>query len=363
MKPAVSFLEGRYCAFRICGVAGLAAAIVSGMGLALHRGLSPGLIGVLALSSVGAFLIVALITKVIVGEERLTYYHYEILILFLAALLLRFVGQPVLQYLDITLLGIGTVLAFGRIGCFIVGCCHGRPCRWGVRYRVEHADAGFPDYLVGVRLFPVQLIEFLDVFVTVAVGMGLVIGGSRAGEAVAWYTMSYGSGRFGLEFLRGDPARLYWRGVSEAQWTTALLMLFVCALEAGGVLPLREWHLAVTAVVILVLLGCILRDWGKPDLLQAPHLNEIAELTRLAVDGTHRSNVGIGSTSLGLHISASGGQGAEPLHIALSRSGGDLDDAQAGRVAKLIGRLLSTNCQVRPACSAGVFHLHPQPRS
>ena len=39
---------------------------------------------------------------------------------------------PVLPYLDLTCLGLGIFLVCGRQGCLMVGCCHGKPCGWGI---------------------------------------------------------------------------------------------------------------------------------------------------------------------------------------------------------------------------------------
>jgi len=43
---------------------------------------------------------------------------------------------PIRQYLDILAIGLLAALAFGRIGCFLNGCCFGKPTDklWGVRF-------------------------------------------------------------------------------------------------------------------------------------------------------------------------------------------------------------------------------------
>ena len=49
---------------------------------------------------------------------------------------LRFHKQPARRYLDIMAMGLMMGLAFGRIGCFLNGCCFGRPTDlpWAVRF-------------------------------------------------------------------------------------------------------------------------------------------------------------------------------------------------------------------------------------
>ena len=126
--------------------------------------------------------------------------------------------------MDVTILGVGTFLAFGRIGCLMVGCCHGRPCHWGIRYRQEHAEEGFAHYLVGVRLFPIQAVESLFVFAVVMIGAVAVLRGRPSGTAFALYTIGYGFVRFCLEFFRGDTDRPYTLGFSQGQWLSLWLM-------------------------------------------------------------------------------------------------------------------------------------------
>jgi phosphatidylglycerol:prolipoprotein diacylglycerol transferase len=51
-------------------------------------------------------------------------------------LYLRYHKLPARQYLDILVIGLMVTLSFGRIGCFLNGCCYGKPCDlpWAVRF-------------------------------------------------------------------------------------------------------------------------------------------------------------------------------------------------------------------------------------
>jgi phosphatidylglycerol:prolipoprotein diacylglycerol transferase len=51
-------------------------------------------------------------------------------------LFMRYHKLPVRQYLDILAIGLMLALAFGRIGCFLNGCCFGKPSDlpWAVRF-------------------------------------------------------------------------------------------------------------------------------------------------------------------------------------------------------------------------------------
>jgi prolipoprotein diacylglyceryltransferase len=334
--------SSRISPFQICAGIGLAVCLTQSMVLTAHQGLSIHVTVVLACAGLLAFLVLTMITKIIIGEEVLIYYHDEIAVLVTAAAILYATGLPLLPYLDISVLAVGTLLAFGRLGCFMVGCCHGKPSRWGVVYRAEHAHDGFPRYLVGVPLFPIPLVECVWVFATVLGGIWLVANGAPAGEALAWYTTVYGAGRFLFEFFRGDTGRPHRVGFSEAQWTSLVLMTANAAAEISGLLPVRTWQLGVTAAVPATMIVLSLRNARERRMFQAAHIREIAELiaaarSRTAVTG----EIHLGRTGLGIQLSAS--EIVEgPRHvevIAFSSCGEELSGAAAARLARLIGRL------------------------
>jgi Prolipoprotein diacylglyceryl transferase len=302
--PEIRILQRPRFAFRVCGYTGLALAVLLAMILVTRVGLSAWVMAGVVLAAVSAFFGLAMFTKLLTGQERLIYYHHEIAVLVVAGALLWLLHQPILPYLDVTILGVGVFLICGRLGCLMAGCCHGVPHRWGVRYGAEHA--GFTPYYVGVRLFPIQAVESVWVLGLVVVGSVLVLDG-RPGTALVWYVVAYGLGRFGFEFVRGDPERPYLWGFSEAQWTSVLLALVVVWAETSGLLPLQTWHLGavagLVAVVIAVAATRRLRRTSQHQLLHPRHVREVAEAVE-SLSNPVSSGVGIRSTSLGIQISA-----------------------------------------------------------
>jgi prolipoprotein diacylglyceryltransferase len=198
-KPEISLGRKTHSAFRISGAIGFVLAVSLAMAFALHQHLSVLVITAMMATAIAVFFAVALITKSVLGQERLVYYQQQTAILLAVGASLWLLRQTVLPYLDVIVLGIGIVLAVGRIGCFMVGCCHGRPHRFGVCYRREHMHAGFASYYVGVRLFPIQLVESLWVAGIVIAGVEMIQCRAAAGTALAWYIIGNGFGRF---FLR-----------------------------------------------------------------------------------------------------------------------------------------------------------------
>ena len=365
-RPELSLLRRPVCSFHLCGGVGLALAVALGMTLATHLGLSPRVLGVLVTTSFATFVALALVTKVVTGEERLIYYHHEIAILLTSALTLHLLDLPILPYLDVVILGVGLFLACGRVGCLMVGCCHGRPHPWGVTYRAKHAEAGFPQHLVGVRLFPVQALEALFVFATVAAGSLLVWSGRPPGEALAIYVFAYGGARFVFEFVRGDADRPYLLGFSEAQWTSLALMTASVVAAWRGDLPLPRLAAGATASVVLVMAGVAWkrrRDPGRRhELLHARHVSELAIALRDGVtNGPSAARpVPLIETSRGLRISGQRlpGDGGPVDHYCLSSAGRPMRSAAAAAAAGLILSLRPGDGPrelVRGA--AGVFHL------
>ena len=80
-----------------------------------------------------------------------------------------FAGLPLLQLLDLTTPGVFAAMALARPGCWLGGCCAGRPTssRWGL---------WSSDRQIGVRRVPVQLMESALAATVAALSLVLVLG-------------------------------------------------------------------------------------------------------------------------------------------------------------------------------------------
>lgn len=364
-------------AFKVCGYTGLALAIVLSLTLVKRLDLSLLVIAGILMVAVLTFLAVAMATKIIVGEERLIFYHDFIAVVAVTSVLLWLLGQPILPYLDVTVLGVGTFLACGRVGCLMVGCCHGRPCHFGVCYREEHAAAGFTPHLAGVRLFPIQAVESLWVSGIVIAGCVLIWLDYTPGEAAAWFVVTYCPARFCFEFARWRPVRSYARGLTQPQWTSPILMAFIVGTELLGVLPFHQWHVVLTVCLIVATVVIAIRGRSpqadKYQLLDHDHVSELTEVIDLASNLAIEGRVGLtaqgadihpGCTSLGIQISASRIKSAagDVHHYALSSRNQSLNEETARVLAQLILQLKrKTGSNELIGGNHGVFHLliHP----
>jgi phosphatidylglycerol:prolipoprotein diacylglycerol transferase len=106
---------------------------------------------------------------------------------------------------------------FGRIGCFLVGCCYGKVCAFGVHFppdSVAYSDFALRHELLGDHastpgLHPTQLYEAageLAIFIFLTYRWRH----RRFPGAIALsYAVAYGILRFVVEILRGDTGRAY----------------------------------------------------------------------------------------------------------------------------------------------------------
>jgi prolipoprotein diacylglyceryltransferase len=376
--PRLKIGKRSYSTYLLCGVAGILLTIPQSWLLVRH-GPQSWLIALLILvSCVVACLCLVMLTKILTGNETLTYYHHAICAAAVTFLLLRLMGQPVMPYLDLTVLGVGLILACGRVGCLMVGCCHGRAWRWGIQYRREHMQAGFAPYLVGVTLFPLQALESIFVLGLVGIGMTLVLHQQPAGSALTFYIVSYALGRFWIEFARGDAQRVYFLGFSQAQWTSLVVTATISYGEDLRILPRAGWHVWISifilASMIVIALSRRLRKNSGFKLCHPRHVRELAGAVQLAIAAGHdpvnhtsecalksgASAIHLIHTSLGIQISSSKIiEGNRFLRqYTLSGTNGFLNPDLAKRLAVLIARLTraSTPFQLLPG-NSGVVHV------
>ncbi|MFL5861440.1 MAG: prolipoprotein diacylglyceryl transferase family protein [Solirubrobacteraceae bacterium] len=329
--------------FQVCGLVGLAAAVAVALGACSARALSFGVETAIILVSIAVFFVLAFATKAVTGAEALIYYHHEIAVLCAAAGLAALLGAPVLGHLDATALGLGAFLACGRVGCLSAGCCHGRPAARGVQYGAAHVAAGFPGYLSGRTVLPVQAIEAGGVAALVLAGLVLVP--DTPGAAFGFYVSGYAVLRFGLEMLRGDPQRPYWHGLSEAQWTSLFVALAITALAAARLVPGLVLH-AICAAALVIALPFAVRPPRR--LLDPRHVRELAVRLTAPHPGAEPR---VGTTSLGIQVSV--GLTGHVTHVTVSRRARALSADETDALARVVQWLTAHEQQPRVQPGAG----------
>lgn len=205
VRPEIKIFRKKFSGYFSFVVIGLINAMALAIVLTISsRASLPVTLGMVCLNVI-ILLAFAMATKIAWGFERYTFYHYMAMVLFSTPVLLVALSQPVFPYLDILSLALILNLAIGRIGCFVAGCCHGKPCRWGVSYGKKHIHTSFTPFYLGVRLFPLQLAELTLAMIIVIAGSWMFLA-LPAGYAFTFVVISYGLVRYILEFYRGDAA-------------------------------------------------------------------------------------------------------------------------------------------------------------
>ncbi|MEZ3428345.1 MAG: prolipoprotein diacylglyceryl transferase [Lachnospiraceae bacterium] len=147
----------------------------------------------------------------------------------LAALLYcRFKKLNFWDYFDIVLPSVAVAQGFGRIGCFLAGCCYGRETNSFFGIAFTHSDYA-PN---GVKLLPTQLFSAAGMFLIAGFLFWYAKKERKKGQVGALYLILYSIGRFIIEFFRDD-----YRGAVGFLSTSQFISLFILA---TGVLLFRK---------------------------------------------------------------------------------------------------------------------------
>jgi phosphatidylglycerol---prolipoprotein diacylglyceryl transferase len=113
-------------------------------------------------------------------------------------------------------------LFFGRLGCFLAGCCHGTPTdlAWGVTF----SDPSCLARPLGVPLHPTQLISAAFALV-LFVFLLFLYRRRRQGRVFLAFVVLYACGRFLIEFLRGDNRGMFFGWLSSSQIVSLFLVV------------------------------------------------------------------------------------------------------------------------------------------
>jgi phosphatidylglycerol:prolipoprotein diacylglycerol transferase len=144
--------------------------------------------------------------------------------------------------LDITAVAAAACLSIGRLGCFWVGCCHGRPA-FGLPWAVVFSNPRAASLFKGIPVHPTQLYLAGGEALVVVLLLVLFHQARCRGVLFPVYLCAHGALRFTVEFYRGDErsmvgalslnqvlcvglvltgALLLWGRHSRARWCSAL---------------------------------------------------------------------------------------------------------------------------------------------
>lgn len=134
-----------------------------------------------------------------------------------------FKKKPQYRYLlDFAVPAIPLFHFFGRIGCFLAGCCFGIESSFGFTFR--HSIIGEAN---GINRFPVQLLEaFINIILFFILDIFRRKNLFRQ-NIIYLYLLFYSFARFFIEFLRGDAYRGFFFFLSTSQIISILIFCFI----------------------------------------------------------------------------------------------------------------------------------------
>ena len=186
--------------------------------------------------------------------------------------------HTILPIFDLLSPYVGLGLAIHRtFGCFLNGCCYGRPTDfpWGVQFPLTHVGTKF--YGITAHLHPTQIYEALNGMTIFFVLIWFRKRKKVDGEVTAWLLMIYAINRYLIEFFRGDrlrgdlgePTSLAVFVLGFVVVSAALFAILVSARKRGiasGVAPADDpkkvfsfFGFGVGIMIILTIIGEMLR--------------------------------------------------------------------------------------------------------
>ncbi|MBA4055139.1 MAG: prolipoprotein diacylglyceryl transferase [Marivirga sp.] len=134
---------------------------------------------------------------------------------------------PTYAMLDVMAVTTCLVHVFGRIGCFLAGCCYGKPTDSVLA--VSFGNAASQARPLMTPLHPSQLYEAGYIFLVMLILLFLRQRKKFYGQLFLVYLMLYAIGRFFLEYLRGDLDRGFVidNYVSHSQFIAVLILIVV----------------------------------------------------------------------------------------------------------------------------------------
>ena len=126
-----------------------------------------------------------------------------------------------LAFFDAIAPSIGLGHFFTRIGCFLNGCCYGKPTSlpWGVKFP---PGSGPAQHFTG-PIHPTQLYESLAGIVLFGILVFSFKHRKFNGQVFFTYLLLYSVFRFMNEFLRGDEIRGVYGSLSTSQWIGVII--------------------------------------------------------------------------------------------------------------------------------------------
>jgi len=153
-------------------------------------------------------------------QTGLVYYGGLVFAVAFGLLYCKWKKAPLLLMFDVAAPSIALGQAIGRVGCFLSGCCYGKPTwvPWAVKF--PHLE---------YYRHPTQLYEALAVLGIFVALMVFRKNKKRNGQVAILYALLYAPARFIIEIFRGDNPQVLF-GLTISQVISAIILVAAAVL-------------------------------------------------------------------------------------------------------------------------------------
>ena len=186
-----------------------------------------------------------------IQQGGLVYYGGLIGAIIAGFVYIRWKKLPIWKTADVLAPSIALGNVFGRIGCFLNGCCFGRPTNlpWAVQFP-NHSDAWYTQSQQGLAgvgpttaalpVHPTEIYDALNNFLLYLVLAWLFRRKKFDGEVFVAYLIGYAITRTFMEYFRGDypPDHIHLFGLTPGMLVS--IPIFIIGLVLGAILAQRR---------------------------------------------------------------------------------------------------------------------------
>ena len=130
----------------------------------------------------------------------------------------------ILKYFDFIAIHIPILHVFVRIGCFLTGCCYGKPCDlpWAIVYTTSDIDTPLNISIHPTQLYSALTLLFIFIFMYFIAQKIF----KKDGQLFCLYLSLISFERFSIDFLRNDRfLTSHWPNISVDQIVAAIVLL------------------------------------------------------------------------------------------------------------------------------------------
>ena len=159
-----------------------------------------------------------------VWEGGLTFYGGVVLAFILCIIWLKRNKLPIGKLGDVIAPSLALGVGIGRIGCFLNGCCFGKPSDFGVIFPPGSPCAW--ELGIGIRVHPTQLYSSIAGFSIFGILLFIEKKKKFSGELLLYFFLFYSLWRFFIDFLRYySPSTYVFSNITNNQVISAVVFL------------------------------------------------------------------------------------------------------------------------------------------